>query len=211
MLYLSFGSNSCGVDMARWCSERACENPLSQKVGTGLVLDYAPIFHYFSKGRNGGALDLVPSVGAASPCVLWEVDEAQLALIDRKEGAPNCCQRAQVVVQDSAGDLHLANTHLVNPTAISPQGFVEPSNDYLEVVRQGLVEHGLDNSWLNDCAQGKVCCEISRLFIYGTLMSGQLRHHALRTLEPSAKLTCEKVAGQLFDCGSYPGAKFNQL
>jgi gamma-glutamylcyclotransferase (GGCT)/AIG2-like uncharacterized protein YtfP len=50
---------------------------------------------------------------------------------------------------------------------------------------------------------GVVC---HRLFVYGTLRRGLRLHHHLARLGASFELEA-KVAGELFDLGSYPGAR----
>ena len=210
MLYLSFGSNNNSEDFNSWFGKNRLENPLTRKIGTGLVPDYQPVFHYFSKGRGGGALDLKPCLGAASPCVLWEVDEVGLKGIDQKEGVGSgCYQRVVVPVIDQHGVVHQAMTHLVCPDRRASSGFVPPASSYLECVEVGLREHGLDRSWLQACAAGEPCCWLERLFVYGTLMQHEPRFAALCQVEVPLSIEGLGVHGRLFDCGSYPGAVFS--
>jgi gamma-glutamylcyclotransferase (GGCT)/AIG2-like uncharacterized protein YtfP len=45
---------------------------------------------------------------------------------------------------------------------------------------------------------------VTRLFVYGTLMRGECRHHYIERCKPT-RIQPATVAGKLFDYGEYPG------
>ena len=47
---------------------------------------------------------------------------------------------------------------------------------------------------------------LARLFVYGTLQTGQSAHALLQGLEGARRLGPAWVSGRLYDCGEYPGA-----
>jgi len=70
--------------------------------------------------------------------VLYEVDEACLASMDRVEGVPTAYRRERVTVFDDAGQPQEAITYMANRT-----GEFLPSRSYLEVILRGARAYGL--------------------------------------------------------------------
>ncbi|MDP6849949.1 MAG: gamma-glutamylcyclotransferase family protein [Planctomycetota bacterium] len=50
--------------------------------------------------------------------------------------------------------------------------------------------------------------EICSLFVYGTLMEGECRFSSLEMISKPNKTMTTQASGILYDCGSYPGARF---
>ena len=81
---------------------------------------------------------MVEDASSAVWGVLYEVDEACLANMDRVEDVPTAYQRERATVFDDAGRPQEATTYVANPT-----GEFLPSRSYLEVILRGARASGL--------------------------------------------------------------------
>jgi len=81
------------------------------------------------------------------------------------------------------GWAHEAIAYQVDYT-LTEGGFISPDFDYLHVIKDGLAFHGIDDRMLKAVSKGKEApWIIDRLFVYGTLMEGESRHHILESWE----------------------------
>lgn len=168
--------------------------------------DHDPVFHYHSGSRGGGALDVVPRLGGAVPGGLFEVDDDAWGALDHKEGAAGQGRYARhdVTVLTSDGRPHEAVTYRVTPSHVQAN-FVAPAPGYLELARSGLAAFGQSTAQLEAVGLGRPAPALVReVFVYGTLLSGESREHAMRTpglegLEPAS------MTGRLLNLGAYPG------
>lgn len=194
MLYFAYGSN-LNVDelSARW-------EHTPRFVARAFWPDARLRFHYRSKTRKGGALDLDPHRGSATPGVLFEAD---LALLDRKEGVGiGHYRRIEGIAITEAGPVRAITYRVCDDMR---QGrFVAPTPEYVEIVRAGLrafdlPEHVFDAALRHDEAGWP-----RDVFVYGTLKRGHereslMRNTALRSIDDAS------IAGRLVDLGEYPG------
>ena len=200
-LYFAYGSNLNFADLQRWCIDHDVPPLELQKVGMAELPDHRLAFSVFSQSRNGGVLDIRESIGRCVEGVLFEVSAEQLAILDRKEGAPSVYQRQTVIVIDSNGKLVRAVTYRVVPDNAEP--YVRPSEEYLEVVKAGYRSFGISTSGLKAAAANRPIFAEDGFFFYGTLMRDECRFKAVRPFG----VTCSILAstpGKLFDLGSYP-------
>ena len=103
------------------------------------------------------------------PGVLFEVDEETVAKLDRKEGYPRFYKKLNIIVQTTDGFKN-AFTYQV----VSPQGdFVLPSEEYARIVSEGLKTNGLDDEHIRNAATWKDKTAQTRVFVYGTLRTGE--------------------------------------
>ena len=73
--HFGYGSNLNWDDWKKWCNERGKDpNSLKVEPGTFFLPDYELDFHYYSSGRDGGALDVVKLRGHAVAGKLFKVD-----------------------------------------------------------------------------------------------------------------------------------------
>ena len=98
-LYFGYGSNLDAEDWAAWCSTKAADPTSMVEVGPAWLLDHSLRFHYRSKGRGGGAADVVEdSRGTAVPGALFSLSEEGWKWMNRKEGHPKVYRQTPVRV-----------------------------------------------------------------------------------------------------------------
>jgi len=203
-LYFAYGSNLNTKDWQRWCRENKFSPDLLSPLGIGYLPDQELAFDYHSSTRRGGVLDLKPRVGQLVGGVLFEVRDRGWEALDRKEGAPKCYQRFDTVALTSDGREQDVTTYRVCENKRAGF-FVDPTDEYIELVREGLNEYELDDAMLSIVARNEtpplVACAI---FVYGSLMRGECRFSLLAEHGLECILLAE-TPGRLLDLGVFPG------
>ncbi len=168
------------------------------------LLDYAPVYHYYSGGRGGGALDVYPRKGRFVEGMLFIPTEIGWQEVNLKEGSPNYYTQTEVQVQTKSGKIVSALTYIVNPDKRKKE-FIAPSETYANLVNEGMISLGLNPNGQNAAAindgEAGIC---KHIFVYGTLRQGGERESAMkqgRTENPELG----KIRGKLVNLGNYPG------
>ncbi|MGA0331308.1 MAG: gamma-glutamylcyclotransferase [Candidatus Poseidoniaceae archaeon] len=205
-LYFGYGSNLDWNDWVQYCEKNnANSNGLKEREPAWLVGHHLK-FHYHSRGRKGGAADVVPiNEFHATPGALFDVDESAWSTLVAKEGAPWYYEEKNVLVIGSDGQLHDAVTFVVCDDRIKPD-FQRPTDGYHGLIHDGLRHRGLSTTGLDMAMQHTFDTPtINHLFVYGTLMSGQKRFNQLKSYVLSQHAA--SVRGHLHHLGDYPGMK----
>lgn len=206
--YFAYGSNLNLKVFEEWCGSRNLPRDRNAPAPLkALCRAYLPdmklVFSRYSFWRGGGVLDIQQEIGCHVPGMIFGVDDSGRKLLDRKEGAPNIYHRVDAAaVAEDGRDMPVTTYEVVRGLR---EEFREPSAAYVEVVRQGLKDFGLDVSPLLAAAKncprpGAVDC----LFVYGTLMQGECRHgliprEQIESVDPAVS------RGQLLELEGYPG------
>ena len=204
--YFGYGSNLDWDDWVAFCRKHnANPDGLMERAPAWLVEHHLK-FHYYSSGRKGGAADVVSiNTYHATPGVLFDVDEEAWTTLGRKEGAPNYYEEKEVLVIESDGTLQKATSFVVCEHRQKPD-FVQPTDEYRQLIHDGLEHRGLPTFGLNQALQHSFDQPtINHLFVYGTLMSGQNRFNQLKPYLRSS--TKGSTKGQLHHLGSFHGLK----
>ncbi|MCB2184960.1 MAG: gamma-glutamylcyclotransferase [Deltaproteobacteria bacterium] len=203
--YFAYGSNLLQRDLRRWCREHGRPYPLKAKLANAYLPDHESVFDIYSRSRRGGVLDVQPRLGQAVPGVLFEMEPEGWLALDQKEGTPRLYERMEVQVIVPGQGLIPAVTYRSNPVARSEK-VVPPSKHYLQVVREGLAEHGLEDQVVVAVAKGHTPPYlIPRIFVYGTLLEGQRNHHFITADRHIAPPQEARLPGLLYDFGAFPG------
>ncbi len=202
-MYFAYGSNLDLVDLYRWCVERGHPDARPRLVGPAWLPDHELVFHYRSAARGGGALDVRPRRGAAVPGALLACDDAAWDALDEKEGAGRTYARVAVRALGPDGALHEATTYQVTDAFREPR-HVPPTSAYVETVERGLRAIGWPVAHLHAAARGSSTPWPDALFVYGTLMRGELRAPLLGRHRPR-EWSAARAPGRLVDLGAYPG------
>ena len=207
--YFGYGSNLDWDDWVAFCRKNnANPDGLMERAPAWLVEHHLK-FHYYSSGRKGGAADVVPiNTYHATPGVLFDVDEEAWTTLVRKEGAPNYYEEKEVLVIGSDGRLQKATTFVVCKHR-QKADFVQPTDEYRQLIHDGLEHRGLPTFGLDQALKHSFDQPtINHLFVYGTLMSGQNRFNQLEPYVRSSTKGWTK--GQLHHLGSFPGLKLDE-
>ncbi len=131
--------------------------------------------------------------------MVFQVSLEGWAALNEKEGAPHAYRRVAQQCLDFNGNPHQVYTYEVNEN--KRKRFVPPSTKYLDIVKQGLEAYELPSTHIDAADQNAPPKPLEAVFVYGTLLRGESRHHLL------GKLDCALLAetyGTLVDCGEYP-------
>ena len=205
-LYFAYGSNLDFEDWTKWCANKKADPSGMVELEPAFLPDYELKFHYYSGSREGGAADVVPSsVGNLVPGVLFELNSKTLELMDVKEGVKyNCYERKWVEVIKFDGSVVKALIYVVCQEKIENR-FVEPTLEYTNLIRNGLIKRGLPTEFLDLSVSTKLkSSTLNYIFVYGTLMKQESRNGLME--QYSAEFLGQKsINGKLLDLSSFPG------
>lgn len=208
--YFGYGSNLNLTDLRGFLADRGVGEGALRVIGPSWLPEHAPVFHYHSGSRGGGALDVVPRVGGAVPGALFDVDDDAWRALDEKEGAGGQGRYARhdVTVLTDDGGVHDAVTYRVSAAHVQPR-FVAPTLAYVALARRGLEAFGQPLAQLEAVAVGRSAPMLVReVFVYGTLLSGECREPAMRC--PGLEgFRAASLPGRLLDLGTYPGLRLD--
>ena len=177
MLYFAYGSNLDAENWRHWCEDKGFDVASIEALGPAWLPDHELVFHYQSRLRKGGALDVRPRRGTAIPGALFRVHD--WAGLDAKEGvAGGYYRRIQITALTDDGLAHRATTYCVCDERTGP--FVAPGPEYRDMVMRGLRRFGHGHEGFLAAAAGIGAPPSPPLiFAYGTLMRGERSHHLL--------------------------------
>ena len=139
MYYVSYGSNM-NIDHMAW----RCPN--TRKYGNGMLTGWKLVFnHHADIIETGDRDDHVP-------VVVWTLDdEDDLAALDMYEGYPSYYIRCNIdVMMDDTYEMLEAMVYVM---ADSRKGVYPPEEDYLNIIKDGYIENGIDLQTLTDAAE----------------------------------------------------------
>ena len=211
VLYFGYGSNLNHGDWAAWRQARGADSSSMKGVGSAWLLDHSLRFHYHSTGREGGAADVVEDVrGTAVPGAVFSLSEEGWDLMDKKEGHPDHYKRVSVTVVTEDGCVVDAITYTVVPKKYQTV-LVPPTRRYAELISDGLNGRNLPIEHLNSAIQNVDSkSRLQHVFVYGTLMRGKSRWPQLKAWS-SSQVQQGKVTGRLYNLGSFPGLRLDEL
>jgi gamma-glutamylcyclotransferase (GGCT)/AIG2-like uncharacterized protein YtfP len=132
VLYFAYGANMATSVMAGRC-------PGHRVVGAAQLRDHRRAFVRRSLIWGAAVLDIVPSPGDTVWGALYDVPEAELSALDEAEGLGFAYRRCQVEVFSDGERLVATAYKLIEREPHE----LEPSSEYLELVREGAREHGV--------------------------------------------------------------------
>ncbi|WP_192936508.1 gamma-glutamylcyclotransferase family protein [Sinorhizobium meliloti] len=142
MLYFAYGSNMDPAQMIERC-------PDARFGGFGFLSDHILCFPRRSQKRNCGVSSVQPQIGHDTWGVLWELNDNDLAALDKNEGyrpdrgpLANAYNRFTVTI-NQGGKWVEAETYIASPQ----QGTHLPNTAYLKHLRDGATHHGLPETY----------------------------------------------------------------
>lgn len=138
ILYIAYGSNMNLSQMAWRC-------PTAKMIGTSEIKDYELQF----RGKRLGAVATIePSKGSTVPVLLWELQQEDEKALDLYEGYPRLYQKQKMEVVFQ-GTMVSAMVYVMTPG----YEFGIPSDAYLDGIRQGYREAGLNTQTLENALE----------------------------------------------------------
>jgi cation transport regulator ChaC len=138
-LYFAYGSNMATRQMA----ERRIPFDV---VGTGRLDGYRVAFTRRSVRTHTGVADIIPQRGSVVWGVLYELGDAAVPILDRKEGHPWAYERRVIHVRRNGSPEERAFTYRVS---VREDSEVAPSSAYLEAMLEGAREHSLPREYVD--------------------------------------------------------------
>ncbi|MCX7635947.1 MAG: gamma-glutamylcyclotransferase, partial [Syntrophales bacterium] len=201
LLYFAYGQNLNSEDLTAWCRRRGYPYPLGEKVANAYLPDTRIIFNYYSAPRQGGVINLRYQLGHVTPGVLFRVATGGWEALDAKGQEENMYKHINIVALTEDGCEHVAIAYQIRKDKHRDE-FVPPHAHYLQVVREGLLKHGFEDTALKAAAEGREPPYLIRyLFVYGTMMKGFHRHGILEGWADTSRVTEARISGMLFNSG----------
>jgi len=203
VLYFGYGSNLDVENWALWCRNKGYDLSSIEPLGPAWLPDHELVFHYQSRLRRGGALDVRPRHGTAIPGALFRVHDWEG--LDAKEGVSGgYYRRISVTALTDDGQAHRATTYSVCDERVCD--FVAPGPEYREMVTRGLSRFGhRDDGFLAAASGESAPPSPTAIFAYGTLMHGGRSHHLLSPRVRRAHGSAHVVGASLIHIDWYPG------
>lgn len=154
MWYFAYGSNLNARAVSDWC-RHFCHRAPNLKPGKPAVLDnYRLGFSIYSEYWGGGIADIVYDPGKYVSGALFELTEADLAVLDQKVGRR--VEGGKEVGVYRRLDVKVAPLGKGEPvTAVTYQGtsaeryHIPPTQHYMDLVIQGAYSYGLSMMWIS--------------------------------------------------------------
>ena len=205
-LYFGYGSNLDWDDWYDYC-ERTGHNPFGLvDLGIAFLPDHRMVWHYHSKGREGGAADVITGdIGEVVPGALFRLESDAAEAMEEKEGAPNYYCKKKVVVLTADGKQVEAITYVVNEKKVK-DSFIHPKAEYVDLIRKGLSIRGLPTKMLDDSLNYVYpSFPVKSVFVYGTLRKWGSRHDIITRYDPYESVEKCKTSGLMMDYEEFPG------
>jgi gamma-glutamylcyclotransferase len=135
-IYFAYASNMDPQTFRRRC-------PGAKALGPARLPGHRLAFTRYSRQRRGGSADVVADAASEVWGVLYEVDDACLASMDRVEGVPHAYRRETVAVSRADGEPIGATTYVANKA-----GEFQPNDSYLKVILRGAKAHCLPAEYI---------------------------------------------------------------
>jgi Gamma-glutamyl cyclotransferase, AIG2-like len=154
MWYFAYGSNLNTRAVAEWCKHYGLKSP-ALKHGKPAVLDnYRLCFPIYSEYWGGGTADIVYDPGKYVAGVLFDVTDAEMAVLDQKVDRKIDGSGREVGVYARL-NVKIAPLGKGEPVqAVTYQGTnpdrsqVPPTQRYMDLVIQGAYQYGLSMMWV---------------------------------------------------------------
>jgi len=203
VLYFAYGSNLDAENWDLWCATKGYDPGSIEPLGRAWLPDHELVFHYQSRLRKGGALDVRPRRGTTIPGALFRVNDWEG--LDAKEGVSGGYYRSiSVTALTDDGRAHRATTYRVCDERVGP--FVPPRQEYREIVMRGLSRFGHRHEAFFEAASNTPASASPKsIFAYGTLMRGERNHELLASQVLRAHGPARVGDAALLQIDWYPG------
>lgn len=145
MKYFAYGSNLNQKDLVKWCKKNKQPEPKLSDPRTFCLEGYKIEFTRYSEGRKGGVADIIKSDGEFCWGIIFDVVQEDLNIIDLKEGVSQGAYR-QITLPKG----------MITYEVVKKQDFVQPHNDYIDLIIEGAKNYSLPQSWIDKLESFKI-------------------------------------------------------
>src|SRR5258708_5644372 len=155
MWYCAYGSNLNARAVAEWCRHFGYRAP-ALKPGKPAVLDnYRLGFPIYSDYWGGGIADIVYDPGKYVMGVLFDLTEAEVAVLDQKVGRKFDTQGKEIGIY---GRIEVKTAPLGKGESVKAHTYqgigvdrypIPPTQHYMDLVIQGAYTYGLSMMWIS--------------------------------------------------------------
>jgi len=155
ILYFGYGSNLNNADWEQWCLREGYNSEGLQEICNAMLPNYSLKFHQDSDSRGGGVADIVEAQGECVYGALFKMDAKARKAMDDKEGVRYKTYETKMIqVTTFEGEIIEALTY-VTTTRKRKDYFVKPTKEYVNLIRNSLLERGLPTDNLDVAARGE--------------------------------------------------------
>ena len=154
MWYFAYGSNLNTAAVSQWCRHYALRSPITRPGKPAVLDNYRLCFPLFSEYWGGGVADIVYDPGKYVAGALFNLSEAELAILDQKVGRRldasshdiGDYKRIEVKIAPlGKGEPVQATTY----TGVSVEKYhIPPTQHYMDLLIQGAYSTGLSMMWI---------------------------------------------------------------
>ncbi len=137
--YFAYGSNLNQNDLDEW--QVNLQNPMPKRLD-----DYRLGFTRHTDNRKGGVADIIKDEKSFCWGVIFDVNSNDWPILDEKEG----------VLSNAYKQLYLSDD-VYTYTVVKKCCFVQPHQDYLNLIIEGARQHKLPESWIRHLESFRSC------------------------------------------------------
>lgn len=156
IMYFGYGSNLNTEDWEQFCSKNGFESKGFREICNARLPHYSLIFRQDSISRKGGVADIVEMEGVCVYGALFEMDAHAREAMDEKEGVRFNTYQPKWVEVMTFENIKIKALTYVTTTRKRKNQFVQPTKEYVDLIRIGLVERGLPTENLEIALEGKI-------------------------------------------------------
>lgn len=148
-IVVAYGSNLNFEDLAKIADIHID----TKSVHRGILFGYRLAFTRRSENRQGGVLDIVQAKNSAVPVIIFSVDWKDYPKLASKEGVSSGCYKETELCLWDMDSCKFCTA--IGFQVMTPETYVEPSSDYVGIVREGYRRFGFPEAVLDAAVDNK--------------------------------------------------------
>jgi gamma-glutamylcyclotransferase len=146
MRYFAYGSALSRHHIGEWAAEHGVDPRLFEQATPAILRGYRLVFDVESRFWGGRVANLAEDAQGEVHGVLFEIPDAQMDAVLRKEGVPTGLSQEIDVTVELPGGAVTAKAYVARPEKRGSPGAASPR--LLDYLMEGARERGLPESWL---------------------------------------------------------------
>lgn len=143
LYHFAYGSNLSSCFLREYC-------PSMEYVMKAYLPNYRVEFRFYSERREGGISTIMSHPGHMTRGVIYDISDEDMVRLDEMESVPQgLYKRETFLVLGEDGRWHEADFYRV----VKPEGPFIPARSYIELMIEGVEEHGLDPEYRKELTE----------------------------------------------------------